>query len=85
MWVDAFLSAALALVSMLVSPVLAALGMPARLGFTLGVSVIVLAALLAACGAITFVLIAVRLRAGDDLLPARLRLPLPTVLRPPLR
>jgi uncharacterized membrane protein YidH (DUF202 family) len=84
MWTDAFLSAAVAVLAVVVSPVVASVGLPRASQFALGICVIALAGLLAACGAITFVMIALRLRDGDELLPARLRLPLPAFLRPPL-
>jgi hypothetical protein len=84
MWLDAFLSAALAVVSLVAAPIIASVGVPSGVHFALGIGVIALAVLLAECGAITFVMIALRLRAGDDLLPARLRLPLPSAMRPPL-
>jgi len=85
MWLDAFLSAALAIVSLVASPIIASVGVPHSAHFAVGIAVIALAILLAACGAITVVLIALRLRGGDDLLPARLRLPIPSGMRPPLR
>ena len=40
---------------------------------------------LAACGVVTAILIGLRMRLGDDLLPANLRLPLPGWMRPTLR
>jgi hypothetical protein len=84
MWVDGLLSAALAAVAVVVSPLVATVGVPHRDLDALGAAMIALAALLAACGAITAVLIAERLRAGEHLLPAKLRLPLPTFMRPPM-
>jgi len=84
MWLDAFLSAALALVCVVAAPVLASLGMPRSVHFSLGIGVIALSALLADCGAITFVMVAMRLHDGDTLLPSGLRLPLPSGMRPPL-
>jgi hypothetical protein len=85
MWVDALLSAALAVVAVVVSPIVATVGVPRHYLSVLAGAVIVLAALLAACGAATAVLIVRRLRSGDYLLPARLRLPLPAFMRPPVR
>jgi len=84
MWLDAFLSAALALVSVVAAPILASIGVPRSVHFSLGIGVIALAGLLADCGAITFVIVAVRLRDGDTLLPSGLRLPLPSGMRTPL-
>jgi hypothetical protein len=84
MWTDAFLSTAVVLVSVVLSPIVAGLGMPRGMQLAVGLAVIALAALLAACGAVTAVMISLRLRDGDAMLPDRLRLPLPAFLRPPL-
>jgi hypothetical protein len=48
-----------------------------------GVAAVACAALLATLGAITAFALAVRMRAGQYRLPARLRLPLPAAMRPP--
>lgn len=82
MWSDAFLSVALVLVCVVASPVVATVGVPAWLRPALGATVIVCAALLAAFGAVTAVVLMLRMRAGDYLLPRRLRLPLPRPMRP---
>jgi len=82
MWMDAFLSIALTLVCMIASPVVATLGLPREVVVVLGVALIGCAVLLAAFGAITAVLIMLRMRAGQCLLPAGLRLPLPAGMRP---
>ena len=50
-----------------------------------GVAAIVAAIVLAACGVVTAILIGLRLRRGHDLLPAQLRLPLPSWMRPTLQ
>jgi hypothetical protein len=84
MWLDAFLSAAVVVVGVVLSPVAAAVGVPAGMALTLGLATIGCAVLLAALGAITGVLLMVRLAAGEYLLPARLRLPLPAAMRPEL-
>lgn len=84
MWVDALLSAALALVAVVVSPLVATIGLPDRYLSIIAGAVIGLAVLLAACGASTAVLIVLRLRRGRDLLPAELRLPLPEFMLPSL-
>ncbi len=81
MWMDAFLSAAVVVVSVIESAVVAAFGVPRGMTFALGLAVIVCAVLLATFGAITGVLLMVRLRAGEYLLPAQLRLPLPAPMR----
>jgi hypothetical protein len=84
MWLDALLSAAVAVLCAIASPVVALLGLPAGVGTTFGVAAIACAGLLAACGAITGVLLMLRLRAGQYLLPVGLHLPLPSAMRPPM-
>jgi hypothetical protein len=83
MWLDAFLSAAVAVLCVLASPLVAALGLPSSVVFALGMSAIGCALLLAAFGAITAVVLMRRMTDGEYLLPPRLRLPLPTAMRPP--
>jgi hypothetical protein len=85
MWLDAFLSAALAVVCVLVSPVLALVGVPAGVLPAIGITAAALAVLLASFGAITAVVFVYRLRTGEYLMPARLRLPLPAGMRPGTR
>jgi hypothetical protein len=84
MWMDAFLSAALAVVCLVASPIVAIVGLPGRVLSGLGIAAIVLPALLASFGAITAVLIWRRMRAGHYWLLAGLRLPLPAAMRPPI-
>ncbi len=84
MWMDAFLSAAVVVVAVIASAVVAAFGVPRGMTFALGLAVIACAVLLATFGAITGVLLMVRLRAGEYQLPAQLRLPLPAPMRPEL-
>jgi hypothetical protein len=83
MWLDAFLSAALAVLGVVVSPVVAAVGVPHSAVFGLGVVAIGCALLLASFGAITAGLLIVRMRTGQYQMPPRLRLPLPAAMRPP--
>lgn len=83
MWLDAFLSAALAVLGVIASPIVAAVGLPHGVVFGLGVAAIGTALLLASFGAITAGLLIVRMRAGQYQLPPRLRLPLPAGMRPP--
>jgi len=83
MWLDAFLSAAVAVLCAVASPVVAAVGLPQRIVLALGLAAIGCAVLLAACGAVTGVLIMQRMRAGRYQLPG-LRLPLPAAMRPPI-
>jgi hypothetical protein len=85
MWLDAFLSAALAVVCVLVSPILAVVGVPAGVLPAVGITAAVLAMLLAALGAVTAAAFARRLRTGDYLMPVRLKLPLPAAMRPDSR
>jgi hypothetical protein len=84
MWCDAFLSVALVVVCAIASPVVAALGVPGPARPVLGAAAIVSAVLLAAFGAITAVVLMLRMSAGDYLLPRQLRLPLPGPMRPQL-
>jgi hypothetical protein len=84
MWMDAFLSLAMVVVCVAASPVIATAGVPTALVFALGLTAIVCAVLLAAFGAITAVVLMVRMSAGDYLLPTDLRLPLPRFMRPAL-
>ncbi|HEY3087992.1 MAG TPA: hypothetical protein VGJ59_08020 [Jatrophihabitantaceae bacterium] len=83
MWLDAFLSAGLAVLGALASPIVAAVGLPRGVVFGLGMAAIGLALLLASLGAITAGLLIVRMRAGQYRMPPRLRLPLPAGMRPP--
>jgi hypothetical protein len=83
MWLDAFLSAALAVLGVIASPIVAAVGLPHGAVFGLGVAAIGAALLLASFGAITAGLLIVRMRAGQYQMPPRLRLPLPAGMRPP--
>jgi len=85
MWWDAFLSLEVALLSIVALPavMLADFGQSSVIG--VGVAAIGAAIVLAACGVVTAILIGLRLRLGEDLLPARLRLPLPAWMRPTLQ
>jgi hypothetical protein len=82
MWMDGFLSVALTAVGVLASPIVATLGVPAGFLFALALVTIASAVLLASFGAVTAVLIMLRLRAGQYFLPVNLRLPLPDGMRP---
>jgi hypothetical protein len=81
-WCDAFLSAAAALLGAVVSPVVAVIGVPRGALTALGVTVLALAGVLAACGAITAVLLARRMAARQFLMPRALRIPLPAAMVP---
>lgn len=82
MWSDAFLSVTLVTAGLVATPVVALVGVPPAILFSVAVVCIVCAVLLAAFGAITAVVIMLRLRHGQYQLPARLWLPLPPGLRP---
>jgi hypothetical protein len=82
MWMDAFLSVAVVLIGVIVSPLVAVVDVPRSMTFTLGMATIVSAVLLAAFGAITGVLLMMRMRSGEYFLPEHLRLPLPPAMRP---
>jgi hypothetical protein len=82
MWMDAFLSVALVVVCVVASPIVATVGVAPSIRFALGLAAIASAVLLAAFGTITAALIMLRMRAGQYLLPAGLRLPLPAPMRP---
>jgi hypothetical protein len=83
MWMDAFLSAALAVICAVASPVVALLGLPRGVVLPLGLAAIGCAVLLASFGAVTFVVIGRRMATGHYRLPVGLRLPLPAGMRPP--
>jgi hypothetical protein len=83
MWLDAFLSAAVTVLSVVASPLVAVLGLPHGVVLPLGFAALGCAVLLAGFGAVTFVLIGRRMAAGQYRLPAMLRLPLPSGMRPP--
>jgi hypothetical protein len=85
MWWDAFLSLEAALLAIVALPVVALADLPQSIAAGVGVAAIMSAVVLAACGAITAVLIGLRYRRGEDLLPASLRLPLPRWMRPNLQ
>src|SRR3954451_22927875 len=80
MWMDAFLSVALVVVCFFASPLVATLGVPHQFLFT--VALLTCALLLAAFGAITGVLLMLRMNAGVYFLPEQLHLPLPAGLNP---
>ncbi|MGH3474670.1 MAG: hypothetical protein ACRDOT_07140 [Aeromicrobium sp.] len=82
MWLDALLSLVVAIGCIVAIPVVATIGVPADTRFALGVIAAVLAAVLAALGLITAVLIAERVSAGHYAVPENLRLPLPRFMRP---
>jgi hypothetical protein len=82
MWLDGFLSVALVVICVIASPILATVGVAHRIRFGLALAAIGCAVLLAAFGAITAVVLMLRMQAGQYLLPVALRLPLPAPMRP---
>jgi len=82
MWLDAFLSLAIVIAAIVAVPIVASVGVPHAIVRSVGIASIVCGVLLAAFGAITAVLLMVRMRHGDFLLPRELRLPLPGPMRP---
>lgn len=85
MWLDAFLSVWSVYLCIAAAPVVATLGVPRAVRPTLVVTSVVDAVLLAAFGAITGVVLMLRMSSGEYRLPHDLRLPLPRYMRPPLR
>src|SRR5690349_11110211 len=85
MWWDAFLSLEAALVAIVALPIVMLADLRPSIAVGVGVAAIAAALVLAACGVVTAVLIGLRMRRGDDLLPASLRLPLPGWMRPTLQ
>jgi hypothetical protein len=82
MWLDAFWSAAATLVAILGSLAVAVLGLPHGAHVVVGVSALVAAVFLAACGAVTGVLLMLRMNAGHYTMPPDLRVPLPRGMVP---
>ena len=82
MWMDAFLSCAMVAVAVLASPLVATLGVPHEALFT--IALVTCAVALAAFGAITGVVLMVRMHLGQYYLPEHLSLPLPPGLNPEL-
>jgi len=82
MWMDAFLSVAMVAVAFFASPLIATLGVPHEALFP--VLLLVCAIALAAFGAITGVVLMLRMHAGVYYLPEQLHLPLPAGLNPEL-
>lgn len=85
MWWDAFLSLVVAVLAIVALPAVMLSDLPRSTVVAVGVAAILAAIFLAACGVVTAVLIGLRMRLGNDRLPASLRLPLPAVMRPTLQ
>jgi hypothetical protein len=82
MWLDAFWSAAATLAAIGGSLLVALLGLPPGAHLVVGIASLVAAVFLAACGAVTGVLLMVRMNAGHYTMPPGLRVPLPRGMVP---
>lgn len=83
MWLDAFLSVTFVAAGLVAAPVLAVLHVAGTARLVIGLVALVAGVLLAGFGAVTAVVLALRMRRGDHTLPSRLWLPLPPAMRPP--
>ena len=72
MWLDAFLSVAFVAAGLVAAPTLAVLGVPDGARLAVGLIALVSAVLLATFGAITAVVLCLRMRDGDTTLPVGL-------------
>lgn len=81
-WLDVFWSVAAVLVSVAGSVVVAVLGLPQAAMGAVAASTLVAGVFLAATGAITAVLLMLRLHAGNYFMPPNLKFPLPSGMRP---
>jgi hypothetical protein len=82
MWLDAFWSVAAVLVSVLGSLVVGLLGMPHSAHLAVGITSLVAAVFLAACGLATGVLLMLRMNAGEYTMPTAMHVPLPREMHP---
>ena len=82
MWLDAFWSAVATLIAIGGSLLVALLGLPHGAHLVVGISALVAAVFLAACGAVTGVLLMLRMNAGHYTMPPDLRVPLPRGMVP---
>ena len=82
MWLDAFWSAAATLIAIGGTLIVVLLGLPHGAYLVVGISSLVAAVFLAACGAVTGVLLMLRMNAGNYMMPTDLRIPLPSVMVP---
>lgn len=81
-WLDVFWSVVAVLVSVAGSVVVAVLGLPHTALGEVAAATLVAGVFLAATGAITAVLLMLRLRAGNYFMPPDLKFPLPSGMRP---
>jgi hypothetical protein len=82
MWLDAFWSAAATLVAVGGSLAVGLFGLPHGAQLAVGIGALVAAVFLAACGAVTGVLLMLRMNAGHYTMPRDLRVPLPRGMIP---
>jgi hypothetical protein len=82
MWLDAFWSAAATLIAVGGSLAVGLFGLPHGARLAVGLSALVAAVFLAACGAVTGVLLMLRMNAGHYTMPPDLRVPLPRGMVP---
>ena len=82
MWLDAFWSVAATVVAILGTALVPVLGLPDGAHRAVGVTAIVAAVFLALCGAVTGVLLLLRMNAGTYTMPAGMRVPLPRAMHP---
>jgi hypothetical protein len=81
-WLDVFWSVVAVLVSVAGGVVVAVLGLPHAAMGTVAATTLVAGVFLAATGAITAVLLMLRLHAGHYLMPPDLKFPLPRAMHP---
>ncbi len=82
MWLDAFWSVAATLIAIGGALAVGLLGLPPGAHLAVGISALVAAIFLAACGAVTGVLLMLRMNAGHYTMPPDLRVPLPRGMVP---
>lgn len=82
MWLDAFWSVAATVAAIGGSLAVGLLGLPHGAHVAVGVTALVAAVLLAACGAVTGVLLMMRMNAGHYTMPPGMRVPLPRGMHP---
>ena len=82
MWLDAFWSVVATVVAVLGTVLVALLGLPDGAQRAVGMTAIAAAAFLALCGAVTGVLLLLRMNAGHYTMPPGMRVPLPRGMHP---
>ena len=82
MWLDAFWSVAAVLVSVVGSLAVGLLGLPHAAHLAVGLTSLVAAVFLGACGLVTGVLLMLRMNAGTYTMPRAMHVPLPRGMHP---